>query len=127
MMRRVVAFWANIPRKTTRKAPFCFSSSRYKKHNLVERFFNKLRCYRWIATRYKSFGSSFFAIVKLASIRLRSAIMRPAPNDAAPLDEIAIGIAYGLPTGYRPHIHRLKASRDARQLAFRQDCQPTYQ
>ena len=39
--------------------------------NLVERFFNKLKYYRRIATRYDKLGSSFLAMVKLASIRLR--------------------------------------------------------
>lgn len=63
--------WANIPPKTNRKSPICFSPWRYKQRNLVERFFNKLKFYRWIATRYEMLGSSFFAMVKLACIRLR--------------------------------------------------------
>lgn len=63
--------WANIPPKTNRKAHICFSPWRYKKRNLVERVFNKLKYYRRIAARYDKLGSSFLAMVKLACIRLR--------------------------------------------------------
>ena len=63
--------WANIPPKSNRKSPICFSPWLYKQRNLVERFFNKLKYYRRIATRYDKLGSSFLAMVKLASIRLR--------------------------------------------------------
>ena len=35
-----------------RKAPVCFSPALYKQRNLIERFFNKLKYYRRIATRY---------------------------------------------------------------------------
>jgi transposase len=38
--------WANIPSKRNRKDPICFSP------NLVERFFNKIKQYRRVATRY---------------------------------------------------------------------------
>ena len=63
--------WVNIPPKTNRKTPICFSPWLYKKRNLVERFFNKLKYYRRIATRYDKLGSSFLAMAKLACIRLR--------------------------------------------------------
>ena len=63
--------WANIPPKSNRKSPICFSPWLYKQRNLVERFFNKLKYYRRIATRYDKLGSSFLAMDKLASIRLR--------------------------------------------------------
>jgi transposase len=38
---------------------------------LAERFFNKLKNYRRVATRYDKLGSSFLAMVKLACTRLR--------------------------------------------------------
>jgi len=44
--------WANIPPKSNRKTPICFSPFLYKDRNQVERFFNKLKYYRRIATRY---------------------------------------------------------------------------
>jgi transposase len=63
--------WANIPPKTLRKSPIAFSPWLYKQRNLVERFFNKLKYYRRIATRYDKLGSAYLAMIKLACIRLR--------------------------------------------------------
>jgi transposase len=40
--------WANIPPKTNRKDPICFSPYLYKARNLIERFFNKIKHYRRI-------------------------------------------------------------------------------
>jgi len=36
----------------------------------VERFFNKLKNFRRIATRYDKLGANFFAFIQLASIRI---------------------------------------------------------
>jgi transposase len=63
--------WANIPPKSLRKSPICFSPWLYKQRNLVERFFNKLKYYRRIATRYDKLGSAFASMVKLACIHIR--------------------------------------------------------
>ena len=63
--------WVNIPSRAGRKEPAWFSPSLYKKRNLVERFFNKLKFFRRIATRYDKLGRNFLAMVKLAAIRLR--------------------------------------------------------
>ena len=63
--------WANIPPKTLRKSPIAFSPHLYKQRNLVERFFNKLKYYRRIATRYDKRGAVYLAMVKLACIRIR--------------------------------------------------------
>lgn len=63
--------WANIPPKSNRKAPVCFSPWLYRQRNVIERFFNKLKYFRRIATRYDKLGSSFLAMIKLAAIRLR--------------------------------------------------------
>jgi transposase len=58
--------WANIPRKN----PVCFSPYLYRARNLVERFFNKLKQCRRIATRYDKLAANYLAFVKLASIRI---------------------------------------------------------
>jgi transposase len=58
-------------RSETGKAPICFSPWLYKQRNLIERFFNKLKYFRRIATRYDKLGSTFLAMAKLACIRLR--------------------------------------------------------
>jgi len=63
--------WANIPPRSNRKEPVCFSPYLYRDRNVVERFFNKLKYFRRIATRYDKLGSCFLAMIKLAAIRLR--------------------------------------------------------
>ncbi|WP_157672635.1 IS5 family transposase, partial [Chelatococcus daeguensis] len=62
--------WANIPPKRNRKDPICFSRHLYKARNLVERFFNKIKHFRRIATRFDKTAENFLAAVKLASIRI---------------------------------------------------------
>jgi transposase len=62
--------WANIPPKKNRKNPICFSADLYRSRNLVERFFNKIKQYRRIATRYDKLAANYPAFIKLASIRL---------------------------------------------------------
>jgi transposase len=62
--------WANIPPKRNRKQPICFSPYLYRARNLVERFFNKIKQCRRIATRYDKLAANYLAFVKLASIRL---------------------------------------------------------
>jgi transposase len=42
----------------------------YRERNRVERFFNRLRQFRRIATRYDKLGANFFAFVKLAGMRI---------------------------------------------------------
>jgi transposase len=62
--------WPNIPPKVTRKASFPFSPWVYRQRNLVERFFNKLKQFRAIATRYDKKPENFLAAIKLASSRI---------------------------------------------------------
>ena len=42
----------------------------YRQRNLVERFFNKLKHYRGIATRYHKLARNFLAAITLAAIRI---------------------------------------------------------
>jgi transposase len=62
--------WANIPPKSNRNDPICFSPHLYRARNLVERFFNKIKQCRRIATRYDKLAANHLAFVQLASIRL---------------------------------------------------------
>jgi transposase len=62
--------WANTPPRHNRKYPICFSRHLYRARNLVERFFNKIKHCRRIATRYDKLAANYLAFVKLASIRL---------------------------------------------------------
>jgi transposase len=62
--------WANIPPKRNLKEAICFSPSLYWARNLVERFFNKVKQCRRIATRYDRLAANYLAFIKLASIRV---------------------------------------------------------
>jgi transposase len=62
--------WANIKPMPNRKNIPAFSPWLYRFRNLVERFFNKLKHFRAIATRYDKRDDNFLASVKLASFRI---------------------------------------------------------
>jgi transposase len=47
-----------------------FNKQLYKKRNLVERFFNKLKHFRAVATRYDKRDDNYLASIKLASTRI---------------------------------------------------------
>jgi transposase len=56
-----------IPSHPRRKEPLPCDFALYCERNLVERFFNKLKHFRAIATRYDKLAIIFLAGVKLAS------------------------------------------------------------
>jgi transposase len=62
--------WANIKPMTrrTRTPPFC--GWVYRQRNAVERFFNKLKHFRAVATRYDKRDDNFLASVQLAALRI---------------------------------------------------------
>ncbi|WP_428030634.1 IS5 family transposase [Ancylobacter sp.] len=62
--------WANIKPMPNRKNVPAFSPFLYRYRNLVERFFNKIKHYRAVATRYDKRPDNFLAGVKLASLRI---------------------------------------------------------
>jgi transposase len=62
--------WANIPPKSNRKDPICFSPYLYEARNLIERFFNKIKHFRPIATRYDKYEENYMSALKLVSVRL---------------------------------------------------------
>ena len=62
--------YANIRPLDHRTDPPAFSPRVYKLRNRVERFFNRIKHYRAIATRYDRHDANFLAAVKLAAIRL---------------------------------------------------------
>jgi transposase len=55
-----------IPPKANRKAPRNCDFALYCERNLIERFFNKLKHFRAIATRYDKLARNFLAGVQLA-------------------------------------------------------------
>jgi transposase len=60
----------NIPNRTNRKKKCRWKKVIYRERNHVERFFNKLKQFRRIATRYDKLGANFFAFIKLAALRI---------------------------------------------------------
>jgi transposase len=60
----------NIANRANRKKKFRWKKTIYRKRNQVERFFNKLKQFRRIATRYDKLGAAFFAFVQLAAVRI---------------------------------------------------------
>lgn len=58
----------NIPPKTNTREPWPCDWWLYKERHLVECFFQKLKQFRRVATRYDKLASRFFAFVLLASI-----------------------------------------------------------
>src|SRR3954462_4884525 len=53
-----------------RTEALCFSPYLYRARNLVERFFNKIKHCRRVATRYDKLAANYLAFIQLASIRL---------------------------------------------------------
>ena len=58
---------AVIPSKADRKTPILHDHEMYKWRHLVENFFQRLKEFRRIATRYDKTDTSFSAIIHLAS------------------------------------------------------------
>jgi putative transposase len=59
-----------IPPKRNRKSPRACDTDLYKERNRIERFFNKLKQFRRVATRYDKLLANFMGFVKLAAIAI---------------------------------------------------------
>ncbi len=62
--------WANIMPMARRVEKPAFSSFLYRYRNLIERFFNKMKHFRAIATRFEKHATNYLALVKLAATRI---------------------------------------------------------
>src|SRR3954467_15917617 len=58
------------PAEANRKDPICFTPYLYKARNLIERFFNKIKHYRRITTRYDKLAENYLAALKLVAVRI---------------------------------------------------------
>jgi putative transposase len=56
-----------IPPISTRSQKLHYDKERYRKRNRIERFFNKIKNFRRIATRYDKLRNTFFAAVYLCA------------------------------------------------------------
>ena len=61
---------AVIPPRSNRLVQRGFDKHLYKNRNLVERFFNKLKHFQKVATRYEKSAQNYMAVVLIASSRL---------------------------------------------------------
>lgn len=59
-----------IPPKANRKTPRACDFALYRQRNLIERFFNQLKQFRAVATRYDKLARNFLAGVQLAAITI---------------------------------------------------------
>ncbi|APO70769.1 IS5 family insertion sequence transposase protein (plasmid) [Rhizobium gallicum] len=59
-----------IPPKRNRKVQRAYDADLYKERNHIERFFNKLKQFRRVATRYDKLLVNFMGFVKLAAIAI---------------------------------------------------------
>jgi len=62
--------WGNIRAMPHRLEAPAFSRWLYRQRNAVERFFNKLKHFRAVATRYDKRDDNYLASIKLASLRI---------------------------------------------------------
>ena len=59
------------PNKSNAKIIYKFDKGQYKGRNVVERYFQKLKCYRRIATRYDKLACVYRAFIYIASILIK--------------------------------------------------------
>jgi transposase len=59
-----------IPPKDNNQNPWSFNWWLYKEHHLVQCFFQMLKWFRGVATRYDKSDDSFLALVNLAAIMI---------------------------------------------------------
>ena len=59
--------WANIPPKRNRTEALCFSPYLYRTRNLIERFFNRIKHFRRIATRYDKLARNYAGFLNLVA------------------------------------------------------------
>src|SRR5579883_320913 len=62
--------WANVKPMPNRVNIPAFSPFLYRYRNLVERFFNKIKHFRAVATRFEKHGANYLALVKLAAAKV---------------------------------------------------------
>ncbi len=61
---------AVIPPRSNRKTPRTYDKALYRERNLAKRFFNKLKQFRRVATRYDKLLPNYQGFVQLAAIAI---------------------------------------------------------
>ena len=70
----------NIPPQRNRKDLICFSPYLYRARNLFERFFNKIKQCRRVATRYDKLAATYLWSSNLHQSEFGCALMSPRPS-----------------------------------------------
>jgi len=60
----------DCPPMVHRRRKPCFSPALYRARNRIERFFNRIKHFRRLATRYEKHAANFLAMLKLAATHL---------------------------------------------------------
>jgi len=60
----------NIPAKANRNWKPRFSAGLYRARNRIERFFNRIKHFRRLATRYEKHAANFLGLLKLAAVQI---------------------------------------------------------
>lgn len=66
-----------IPSLKTRANPRDYDRERYKGRNVIERFYNRIKQFRRVATRYEKTARNFLSMVTLASLLVWVAPVAP--------------------------------------------------
>jgi transposase len=82
--------WSNIPPRQNRKEPICFCPHLYRVRSLVERFFNKIRQCRRMATSYDKLASNYLAFIQVASMRLWLRVNESTPLNISAASRAAV-------------------------------------
>lgn len=56
-----------IPGRSNRNATITYDKNKYQQRNRIERFFNKLKHFRRIATRYEKHAFTFLAMIHIVA------------------------------------------------------------
>jgi transposase len=59
-----------MPPMPHRRCKPCFSKTLYRPPHHIERFFNKIKHFRRVATRYEKHASNYLAMLKLAATKI---------------------------------------------------------
>ena len=115
--------WANIPPRRNRKDALGFSPHLYRARNLIERFFNRIKQCRRVATRYDKLAANYLAFVQLAfHTPIMSTRPRACTHKIAIGDSDLINVRFGPLCGLTLDISRGPRSANSRQSAMQQQC-----
>ncbi len=100
--------WANVKPMPRRRHVLAFSSFIYRYRNRVERFFNKLKHFRAVATRYDKNPENYLAAIKLASARIGTGRVSRPPDGRTLLRRSRQAATPALRSGFQPQFREWK-------------------